>query len=231
MNNQDEHIECASCGTSFVFSAGEAAVFEQRGLTAPKRCKDCRRARKEQGQGQGRPSGGGYGDRGPRPDRAPHHNGHNGFARPQRYTGDVNEYRSPMQDTSARPYDSGRFQNGNSQDHRPARGRGPRDDGNYRAPSSHGRENGYGYRPPRDGNGYAPRPAFGGRPAEHAPHRHDSRPRDMQPGSDGGDRRRRPSEMYSITCNQCGAAAEVPFKPAEGRDIFCQTCYRARKPS
>jgi CxxC-x17-CxxC domain-containing protein len=36
--------------------------------------------------------------------------------------------------------------------------------------------------------------------------------------------------MFSITCSSCGAGAEVPFKPSEGREVFCQACYRARKP-
>jgi CxxC-x17-CxxC domain-containing protein len=35
--------------------------------------------------------------------------------------------------------------------------------------------------------------------------------------------------MFSITCKSCGAEGQVPFKPIEGRDVFCQTCYRARK--
>jgi CxxC-x17-CxxC domain-containing protein len=26
----------------------------------------------------------------------------------------------------------------------------------------------------------------------------------------------------------CGVEAQVPFKPIEGRDVFCQPCYRAR---
>jgi CxxC-x17-CxxC domain-containing protein len=38
-------------------------------------------------------------------------------------------------------------------------------------------------------------------------------------------------ELFSITCTTCGAQAEVPFKPAEGRDVFCPTCYRARRPA
>lgn len=27
----------------------------------------------------------------------------------------------------------------------------------------------------------------------------------------------------------CGTVAQVPFKPIEGRDVFCQPCYRARR--
>ena len=30
-------------------------------------------------------------------------------------------------------------------------------------------------------------------------------------------------------CATCGAEAQVPFKPLEGRQVFCQACYRARK--
>jgi CxxC-x17-CxxC domain-containing protein len=37
--------------------------------------------------------------------------------------------------------------------------------------------------------------------------------------------------MFAITCDACGAKAEVPFKPADGREVFCPTCYRARRPS
>jgi CxxC-x17-CxxC domain-containing protein len=35
--------------------------------------------------------------------------------------------------------------------------------------------------------------------------------------------------MFSIHCNACGVEAQVPFKPAEGREVFCPTCYRARR--
>jgi CxxC-x17-CxxC domain-containing protein len=39
----------------------------------------------------------------------------------------------------------------------------------------------------------------------------------------------RPS--YPIKCVECGANAKVPFKPLEGRPVFCPACYRARKGS
>lgn len=39
----------------------------------------------------------------------------------------------------------------------------------------------------------------------------------------------REKPKFDITCQQCGAHASVPFKPLPGRDIFCPTCYRARK--
>jgi CxxC-x17-CxxC domain-containing protein len=34
---------------------------------------------------------------------------------------------------------------------------------------------------------------------------------------------------FDITCGTCGTAAQVPFKPLEGREVFCQPCYRARR--
>jgi CxxC-x17-CxxC domain-containing protein len=34
---------------------------------------------------------------------------------------------------------------------------------------------------------------------------------------------------FDVTCVECGAAAQVPFKPIEGRDIYCQPCYQARR--
>lgn len=35
--------------------------------------------------------------------------------------------------------------------------------------------------------------------------------------------------MHKTTCAQCGKQCEVPFKPTEGRLIFCNTCFEARK--
>lgn len=243
-NNRDENITCADCGASFVFSAGEAAVFQERGLAAPKRCKDCRRARKDRNQ-EGGPArargprahdGGGFGGNGaPRGPRThdggrPRTNGArsgggfggnggnfggNGAPRygTPRYTGDVNEYRSPMAD------------------------------GGWQQPVQ-------AYRAPSGGNGFARAPRRGGPGVYRHDDRRDAdyrapsgniegvqsfnradRPRRPGPGpGHEGPRRRPQGETFSITCNSCGVNAEVPFKPAEGREVFCQACYRARKP-
>jgi len=32
-------------------------------------------------------------------------------------------------------------------------------------------------------------------------------------------------EMFSATCAQCGKETEVPFKPSEGRPVYCRDCY------
>ena len=241
-DHRDDHIVCADCGTSFLFSAGEAQVFAERGLASPKRCKECRRARKERsgegGGGSARPgprsgpspsaagwngNGGGRDagpPRGPRPLQAPRGSAAPRYGAP-RYTGDVNEYRSPMQDRSfaAAPWQSAQlaqsaggeqaFNRPPAADRfrgpRPSRQGGPgvyRDAGEYRAPSSHGEGQ----------SGFA-------RAQAHAPAQ-------AMPA-----RRRPQAEMFSITCDSCGVKAEVPFKPAEGREVFCPTCYRARKPA
>ena len=101
---QDQHLTCSDCGTEFVFTAGEQAFYEERGLThPPTRCKSCRDARKAKGGtggGGGGRSGGGYG-------------GGGGGGRPQRSGGGQmydavcsgcgKETQVPFQPTGARP--------------------------------------------------------------------------------------------------------------------------------
>lgn len=38
-----------------------------------------------------------------------------------------------------------------------------------------------------------------------------------------------PRTMHKATCKQCGKECEVPFKPTEGREVFCKDCYSKRK--
>jgi len=40
-----------------------------------------------------------------------------------------------------------------------------------------------------------------------------------------------PRKMYTITCSECGKEAEVPFKPTEGRPVYCRECYQKRRRS
>ncbi len=42
---------------------------------------------------------------------------------------------------------------------------------------------------------------------------------------DFGDR-----EMHKATCAECGNECEVPFKPTEGKPVYCRDCYRKRRP-
>ncbi|MBN1678237.1 MAG: hypothetical protein JW880_06830, partial [Candidatus Thermoplasmatota archaeon] len=32
----------------------------------------------------------------------------------------------------------------------------------------------------------------------------------------------RPREMFTVKCSDCGAEAQVPFKPTEGRPVYCK---------
>ncbi len=58
MDYEDKTLTCVECGAEFVFSADEQELFASRGFTnEPKRCLQCREARKQQrgGYGYGRP--------------------------------------------------------------------------------------------------------------------------------------------------------------------------------
>jgi len=59
MSFEDKSIQCSDCGTTFSFSAGEQEFFASKGFTnEPKRCPECRRAKKSE-QGGGGSYGGG----------------------------------------------------------------------------------------------------------------------------------------------------------------------------
>ena len=46
---EDEKLICEDCGAEFVFTAGEQEFYAQKGLTnKPKRCPECRKAKKHQ---------------------------------------------------------------------------------------------------------------------------------------------------------------------------------------
>ncbi len=226
-NVRDERLECVSCGNSFIFTAAEAERFLERGLSMPpKRCHDCRRARKEQQQRDGFQGGPNrYGDSRFRSEGRPYRadgGGYSGGYRSPRagYTGDVNEYRSPM-----------------GMGHSPSGG-SPR----------HGMGGGSEYRSPMSGNVGGARPFDRSWSGDAQPHRsqgyggtggsrYDDRgygmgrsPRPPRPYRQHDDSELGPRQMYSITCKSCGVESQVPFRPDEGRDVFCQPCYRARRP-
>jgi CxxC-x17-CxxC domain-containing protein len=39
-----------------------------------------------------------------------------------------------------------------------------------------------------------------------------------------------PREMHDAVCNECNTACRVPFKPTEGKPIYCKDCYTAKRP-
>jgi CxxC-x17-CxxC domain-containing protein len=47
MSYQDKSLQCSDCGTTFIFSAEDQEFYQSKGYTnEPKRCPECRRARK-----------------------------------------------------------------------------------------------------------------------------------------------------------------------------------------
>lgn len=38
-----------------------------------------------------------------------------------------------------------------------------------------------------------------------------------------------PREMHKAICSDCGEECEVPFKPAEGRPVYCRDCYQKHR--
>lgn len=62
---------------------------------------------------------------------------------------------------------------------------------------------------------------------------HDKGPR-RSFGSDSrefgsGPRNFGPREMHKAVCSECGQECEVPFKPTEGKPVFCKECYRKKR--
>jgi len=39
-----------------------------------------------------------------------------------------------------------------------------------------------------------------------------------------------PREMHKAVCSECKQECEVPFKPTEGKPVYCKECYAKRKP-
>jgi len=48
MSYSDKQLQCADCGNTFTFSASEQEFYANKGFTnTPKRCPDCRAAKKQ----------------------------------------------------------------------------------------------------------------------------------------------------------------------------------------
>ena len=66
---------------------------------------------------------------------------------------------------------------------------------------SRGRSGGFGYRSGgRGGGGFGQRRDFGG-----------------------------PREMHKAVCSECKKECEVPFKPTEGKPVYCRECFAKRR--
>jgi CxxC-x17-CxxC domain-containing protein len=42
---------------------------------------------------------------------------------------------------------------------------------------------------------------------------------------------RAPREMHKTVCNDCHKECEVPFKPTEGRPVYCRDCFSKHRPA
>ncbi|MBN2458593.1 DNA-directed RNA polymerase [Candidatus Woesearchaeota archaeon] len=36
-------------------------------------------------------------------------------------------------------------------------------------------------------------------------------------------------EMHKAVCSECGNECEVPFKPTEGKPVYCRECFRKKR--
>ena len=45
----------------------------------------------------------------------------------------------------------------------------------------------------------------------------------------GGGYERAPREMFSATCSNCGREAQVPFRPTNGKPVYCSDCFKSQR--
>ena len=38
-----------------------------------------------------------------------------------------------------------------------------------------------------------------------------------------------PREMHKTTCSECKKECEVPFKPTQGKPVYCKECFAKRR--
>lgn len=39
-------------------------------------------------------------------------------------------------------------------------------------------------------------------------------------------KQKRKKKLYDTVCVKCGISTKVPFKPIEGKDVFCRDCFK-----
>ena len=52
---------------------------------------------------------------------------------------------------------------------------------------------------------------------------------DSSGGGGYGNRSSAPREMFAATCSSCGREAKVPFKPTNGKPVYCSDCFRTTR--
>ena len=48
-------------------------------------------------------------------------------------------------------------------------------------------------------------------------------------GNGGGRGFGGPREMHKATCSDCGNECEVPFKPTQGKPVYCRDCFQKHR--
>jgi CxxC-x17-CxxC domain-containing protein len=48
-------------------------------------------------------------------------------------------------------------------------------------------------------------------------------------GGGYGQRSSAPREMFEATCSSCGKEARVPFRPTNGKPVYCSDCFRSQR--
>ncbi len=48
-------------------------------------------------------------------------------------------------------------------------------------------------------------------------------------GGGYGNRSSAPREMFAATCSNCGKEAKVPFRPTNGKPVYCSDCFRSMR--
>ncbi len=52
---------------------------------------------------------------------------------------------------------------------------------------------------------------------------------DAGSGGGYGNRSSGPREMFAATCSSCGREAKVPFRPTNGKPVYCSDCFRTQR--
>lgn len=48
-------------------------------------------------------------------------------------------------------------------------------------------------------------------------------------GYGGGGGSRGPKELHDAVCAECGQQTQVPFKPTDGRPVYCRNCFQGKR--
>lgn len=48
-------------------------------------------------------------------------------------------------------------------------------------------------------------------------------------GDAGGYGERRPRQLFSAVCAECGKTAQVPFQPTGARPVYCSDCFQLKR--